>query len=86
MSTKIELEFFSVDEKLPEEQCDVMTVSKHELPETEKTFYLQQNVPYSPKHKLFNVYDRDTEEEAGRYPFRNVIAWAYQPDWSKVDV
>lgn len=71
MSTKIELEFFSVDEKLPEKSCDVIIVSSGHLYE----------VHYSKAHNLFNAHDHQKREEAVSCAIENVTAWAYRPDW-----
>lgn len=71
MSTKIELEFFSVDEKLPEKSYDVLIVSSGHLYE----------VYYSKVHNLFNAYDYQEREEAVSNAIRDVAAWAYMPDW-----
>ncbi len=74
MSTKIKIRFFSVDEKLPEKECNVQVVIKFTT--AHNVYYHSQFAPYSPKHKLF----------AESWALRDVVAWAYQPDWSKVDV
>lgn len=84
MSTKIELEFFSVDEKLPKKSGDVLVIWSHEY--EPKKFYHMAALHYSKKHNAFNAYDRNTKEEAEMYAFQDVIAWAYHPDWSKVNV
>lgn len=84
MSTKIELEFFSVDEKLPRESGDVLVIWSHgRRPER---FHHIAELHYSKKHNEFNAYDQNTKEEVEMYAFQDVIAWAYQPDWSKVNV
>lgn len=70
MSTKIELEFFSVDEK-PETSCDVIIVSSGHLYE----------VHYSKVHNLFNAYDYQKREKAVSHAIGDVTAWAYRPDW-----
>lgn len=84
MSTKIELEFFSVDEKLPRESGDVLAIWSHEC--ESKKICRMTALHYSKKHNAFNAYDRNTKEEAEMYAFQDVIAWAYHPDWSKVNV
>lgn len=82
MSTKIELEFFSVDEKLPEKSGDVLVIWSHgHRPER---FHHIVELHYSKKHNAFNAYDHNTPEELTGY--QGVVAWAHIPDWSKVDV
>ena len=82
MSTKIELEFFSVDEKLPEESGNVLTIWSHEC-YSERFCHIDE-LHYSKKHNAFNVYDHNTTDEV--IGFQGVVAWAHIPDWSKVDV
>lgn len=84
MSTKIKIRFFSVDEKLPEKECIVQVVIKFTT--AHNVYYHSQFAPYSPKHKLFNAHDHNTKDQAESWALRDVVAWAYPPDWSKVDV
>lgn len=84
MSTKIELEFFPADKKPPEESGNVLVIWSHTC--GSERFHHIDEMHYSKKHNAFNVYDRNTKEEAEMYAFQDVIAWAHQPDWSKVDV
>lgn len=82
MSTKIELEFFSVDEKPPEESGNVLVIWSHTC--GSERFHHIDELHYSKKHNAFNVYDHNTPDEA--IGFQGIVAWAHIPDWSKVDV
>lgn len=85
MSTKIELEFFSADEKkLPEESGDVLVIWSHTC--GSERFHHIDELHYSKKHNAFNVYDHYTPEDAEAFGFQGIVAWAHIPDWSKVDV
>ena len=79
MSTKITLEFFSADEK-PKESCCVLAVCDYSILPNKSL----REIPYSKKHDLFNAFDRTSREEAKVHAMRNVVAWAYVPDWGDV--
>lgn len=84
MSTKIELEFFSVDEKPPEESGNVLVIWSHTC--GSERFHHIDEMHYSKKHNAFNVHDHNTPEDVEAFGFQGIVAWAHMPDWSKVDV
>lgn len=66
------MKWIATKNRLPETSCQVIVVCVNE----NGIIYNITNINYSSKYKMFNACDRYTLEEADKFKFCNVIAWA----------
>lgn len=79
---KLTLELHDVKKELPDKSCKIAFVA---VDESNGKIACIMLMPYSAKHKCFNVHDWETDEEAAETAIGNeddgaTVYWSYLPD------